>query len=56
MADGKDARLMIRLPKELLDAAREKARRSDIPISQYIRRCLREWVAQDPPEPEKGNE
>ena len=53
MTDGKDARLTIRLPKELLDAAHEKARRVDIPVSQYIRRCLREWVTQDQPESEK---
>ena len=56
MADGKDAKLTIRLPKELLDAAHEKARRVDIPVSQYVRRCLREWVVQDPPGPEKDNE
>ena len=48
--DGKkDAQLTIRLPKKLLEAAHEKAERSDIPISQVVRLWLRRWVAEDPP-------
>jgi predicted DNA binding CopG/RHH family protein len=55
MTDGNDAKLTIRLPRELLEAAHEKAQRSDVPISQFLRHCLREWVAEDPPEePEEG--
>ena len=48
MPDGKDAKLMIRLPQELLEAAREKSRQVDIPISQYVRRCLWHWVSEEP--------
>ena len=56
MTDGKDARLSIRLPRELLEAAREKSKRVDIPVSQYIRHCLMAWVEEDPPKvPEKGD-
>lgn len=55
MTRENDAKLTIRLPKELLQAAHEKARRGDVPISQYLRHRLREWVAEDPPqEPEQG--
>lgn len=52
MTRENDAQLTIRLPKDLLDASHEKARRADVPISQYLRHCLREWV-EDPPEPEQ---
>ena len=44
MTDGKDARLTIRIPSGLLDAAREKAKLEDITVSQYVRRCLMQWV------------
>ena len=54
MADDLDAKLTFRLPKELLEAAHAKARRADVPISQYLRHCLRGWVVEDPPEPEEG--
>jgi predicted DNA binding CopG/RHH family protein len=47
MTDGKDARLTIRLPRELLEAAREKAQHVDIPVSQYLRHCLRAWVEEE---------
>ena len=48
MTDGKDAKLTIRLPRALLDAAREKARLEDITVSQYVRRCLMQWVGMLP--------
>jgi predicted DNA binding CopG/RHH family protein len=44
MADRKDAKLVVRLPRPLLDAAKEKARTEDITVSQYVRRCLMKWV------------
>ena len=57
MADKKNAKLVIRLPQELLDAVREKSQKADIPISQYVRHCLRRWVAEDPPdEPSQESE
>ena len=56
MAYKKDARLTIRLPTELLEAALEKSRRMDIPISQYLRHCLRRWISDDSPESEEEEE
>ena len=54
MADRKNAKLVVRLPQELLDAVKEKSQKADIPVSQYVRHCLRRWVAQDPAaEPEQ---
>ena len=50
MTDEKDARLTIRIPSGLLDAAREKAKLEDIPVSQYVRRCLMQWVGLLPTE------
>lgn len=47
MTDGKDAKLTIRLPRELLEAAHAKAQRVDMPISQIVRRCLRDWVEEE---------
>ena len=44
MTDGKDAKLTIRIPRALLDAAREKAQAEDITVSQHVRRCLMRWV------------
>ena len=50
MADGKDAKLTIRIPSGLLDAVREKAKLEDITVSQYVRRCLMQWVGMLPAE------
>ena len=47
------SKVTFRLPKGLLEAAHAKARRADVPISQYLRHCLREWVSDDLPEPEE---
>jgi hypothetical protein len=41
------AKITIRLPKELYKQAKAKAKREDITISQVLRRCLREWIADD---------
>jgi predicted DNA binding CopG/RHH family protein len=56
MTDGKDARLTIRIPSALLDAAREKAKLEDITVSQYVRRCLMKWVGMLPTEGETREE
>ena len=45
---GLDTVFRFRLPSELLQAAKEKARREDVTVAQVLRRCLREWV-KDPP-------
>ena len=56
MSGKKSAQLTIRLPRELLDAAHETARRTDVPISQIVRHCLRVWVEENSPEPEQESE
>ena len=40
-------RLTILLPRELRDRAKIKAQADDITVSQFIRRALREWVAEE---------
>ena len=50
MDDRKDAKLTIRLPSELLEAALDKSKRVDVPVSQYLRHCLRKWISEDPPD------
>ena len=50
MTARKDAKLTIRIPSDLLDAAREKAKLEDIPVSQYVRRSLMQWVGLLPTE------
>ena len=47
-----------RLPEELLEKAKAKAKREDLSVAQVIRRCLRQWVEDDPSaeEEEKATE
>lgn len=45
-----EPKVTFRLPQELYEKAKEKAKREDITLSQVLRRCLREWVAEDPPD------
>jgi predicted HicB family RNase H-like nuclease len=45
-----DARITIRVPRDLYDRAVVKAKCEDITLSQVLRRCLREWVKGDSPE------
>jgi predicted HicB family RNase H-like nuclease len=50
-----EPKISFRLPEDLYEKAKEKARREDITLSQVLRRCLKEWVEEDPPEePEQG--
>ena len=51
-----DARITIRVPEELFEMAREKAEREDVTVSQILRRALRKWVDEDPPEQEQRDE
>jgi hypothetical protein len=48
MTEEKDARYQFRLPRSLLDAAMEKARREDFTLAQVLRRCVKAWVQEDP--------
>ena len=45
-----DKSYRFRLPKDLSDAAMEKARSQDLTLAQAIRRFPREWVSDDAPE------
>jgi predicted transcriptional regulator len=47
-------RLTIRLPSDLKKKAEAKAKCEDITLSQVLRRCLREWVAEDE-QPKESN-
>ena len=51
-----DKSYRFRLPQSLFDAALEKARREDLTLAQVIRRALREWIKDDPPEQEEDNQ
>ena len=53
MSDKKDVRLAIRISRKLREAALEKARREDLTVSQVVRRFLKQWTEEDPPEPEQ---
>jgi predicted HicB family RNase H-like nuclease len=52
----RDSRTTIRLPKELHEQAKAKAKREDLSLSQVVRRLLREWLAADPPQDEQKGE
>jgi hypothetical protein len=52
MTDEKEARYQFRLPQDLLDAALKKARGQDLSLAQVLRRLLREWLEDDPPDNE----
>jgi len=56
VSDKKDARLVIRISRELREAALAKARLEDITVSQYVRRCLMQWVGILPSESEPPTE
>jgi len=43
----KDTQFKLRVDCETLDAARAKAKRLDVPLSQVLRQLLREWVAEN---------
>jgi predicted HicB family RNase H-like nuclease len=52
---GLDTVFRFRLPAELLQAAKEKARREDVSLAQVLRRCLRKWI-EDPLTEEEGSQ
>jgi predicted HicB family RNase H-like nuclease len=48
-----ETKITIRVPEDLYQKAKEKARQEDITLSQVLRRCLRNWLEEDPSEPVK---
>jgi predicted HicB family RNase H-like nuclease len=48
-----EAKIMIRLPRELREKVREKANREAVNLSLLIRNWLIEWVEEDSPKFEK---
>jgi len=49
----KDTELKLRIDTPTLEAAKAKAERLDIPLSQIVRQLLRGWIAEDE-QPEEG--
>jgi hypothetical protein len=43
------ASITFRVPEERKTKAEAKCKREDITLSQILRRCLREWVKDEPP-------
>lgn len=43
----KDTELKFRIDSKTAEAAKAKAERLDIPLSQILRQVLREWIAED---------
>jgi predicted DNA binding CopG/RHH family protein len=43
----KDKSYRFRLPSQLFEAAKAKAKRQDLTLAQVLRRFLREWVAEN---------
>jgi hypothetical protein len=44
-----DPTIAFRVPEDLRRKALEKCKREDVTLSQVLRRCLREWVKDEPP-------
>jgi len=49
----REERLTLRIDRELKEAARAKAEAEDLTLSQVVRRLLRKWITEDPPESEE---
>jgi len=47
----KDTELKFRIDSQTAEAAKARARRLDIPLSQILRQLLREWIAEDQEQP-----
>jgi hypothetical protein len=44
-----EARMTVRMPRELYEAAQAKAKAEDVTISQLVRWYLRAWIQGDTP-------
>jgi len=51
-----EERLTLRIDPELKKAAQAKAAMEDLTLSQLVRRLLRQWLAEDPPESDPKQE
>jgi predicted HicB family RNase H-like nuclease len=49
-------KITFRLPQDLYDKAKAKAKQEDSTLSQILRQFLREWIKKDPPEPAKESD
>ena len=49
-----EPKITFRVPRELYDKAKEKAKSEDITLSQILRRHLRRWIEEDPPPKQEG--
>ena len=53
---AREKRLSVRIEPDLLEAALKKAKAEDLTVSQVVRRFLREWVKDDPPDEEDSQQ
>jgi predicted DNA binding CopG/RHH family protein len=51
---AEQTRLELRIDAELLEAVKAKAKAEDLTVSQLVRRLLRAYLADNPPEPKPG--
>jgi antitoxin component of RelBE/YafQ-DinJ toxin-antitoxin module len=52
----KDTEVKFRIDSHTLEAAKVKAERLDVPLSQILRQLLRGWIKDDPPTDEQEGE
>jgi hypothetical protein len=45
-----EVKTSFRMPEELYRKAQEKCQREDMTLSQVLRRLLKQWTEEDPPE------
>ena len=50
----KDDEIRFRVDTKTAEAAKEKAARLDIPLSQILRQLLRQWIAEDEGQPKEA--
>jgi hypothetical protein len=56
VAMARQKRLSVRIEADLLEAALKKAEAEDLTVSQVVRRFLRDWVKDDPPQEEEASQ
>jgi hypothetical protein len=56
VAMARPKRLSVRIEADLLEAALKKAEAEDLTVSQVVRRFLRDWVKDDPPQEEEESQ
>jgi predicted HicB family RNase H-like nuclease len=53
---AQERRLVVRIEPELIEAAKVKAKAEDLTLSQVVRRFLREWIKDDPPDKREASQ